>query len=128
MRTETTDDQDWGLKATVHVCTACIVVSLSTTDQNFVTPPLTKIAPFDARFASIIAEEFKQFTVPTQNGLKKKVLSLSSSRISGLKKFSPAPNLASINVQNFALHFAIALHLPLALLLAIAVAVVIRSS
>ena len=51
-------------------------------------------------------------------------LQLSSSRIRGLEKFSLS--LASVSVQNFALHFVIALYLALALLLAIAV--MIRSS
>ena len=46
----------------------------------------------------------------------------------GSKRFSPAPNLASVTIQNVALHFAIALHLALALLLAIAIAVMIRST
>ena len=58
--------------------------------------------------------------------LKKRLLSLSSSRIYGLQKNSPASNLASVSSQNFAIHLANALHLALALLLAIAV--MIRSS
>ena len=41
-----------GLKATVCVCTACTVVSLSTTSLNFITPPLAWTAPFDARLVS----------------------------------------------------------------------------
>ena len=49
MRTETAHDQDLGLKATVQVCTAYAVVSLSTTSLDFITPPLTWTAPFDAR-------------------------------------------------------------------------------
>ena len=43
---------DEGLKATVCVCTACTVVSLSTTSLNFITPPLAWTAPFDARLVS----------------------------------------------------------------------------
>ena len=48
IRTDTTLDQDEGLKATAKVCTACTVVSLSTASLNFITPPLTWTAPFDA--------------------------------------------------------------------------------
>ena len=36
----------------MYVCTACTVVSLSTTGLNFVTPPLTWTAPFDTRLVS----------------------------------------------------------------------------
>ena len=52
IRTDAALDQDCALKATVQVCTACMVVSLLTTCMNFNTPPLAQIAPFDARFAS----------------------------------------------------------------------------
>ena len=52
IRTDTTFDQDCGLKANVQVCTACMVVSLLTTCMNFNTPPLAQNAPFDARFAT----------------------------------------------------------------------------
>ena len=51
-RTDTTLDQDCVLKATAHVCTACMVVSLLTTCVHLNTPPLAQIAPFHARFAS----------------------------------------------------------------------------
>ena len=47
IRTDTTLDQDCVLKATVQVCTACMVVSLLTTCMSFNTPPLAQIAPFD---------------------------------------------------------------------------------
>ena len=52
IRTDTTLDQECVLKATVQVCTACIVVSLLTTCMNFNTPPLVQIAPFNATFVS----------------------------------------------------------------------------
>ena len=40
----------------MQVCTACTVVSLSTTSLNFNTPPLTWTAPFDARLLSKLRE------------------------------------------------------------------------
>ena len=40
IRTDTTLDQDCVLKANVHVCTACMIVSLLTTCLNLNTPPL----------------------------------------------------------------------------------------
>ena len=52
VRTDTTLDQDCVLKATVQVCTACMVVSLLTACMNFNTHPLSQIAPFYERFAS----------------------------------------------------------------------------
>ena len=51
IRTDTTLDQDCVLKATVQVCTACMVVSLLRTCLNFKTPLLAQIAPFDTSFA-----------------------------------------------------------------------------
>ena len=50
IRTDGKLDQDCVLKATVQVCTACMVVPLLTTCMNFYAPPLAQIAP--ARFAS----------------------------------------------------------------------------
>ena len=41
-----------GLKATVYVCTSCIVVSLSTASVNFNTPPSRVNFKFDARLVS----------------------------------------------------------------------------
>ena len=81
------------------------------------------VGTFNAIFVSEIAErctKLKEFNVQTQPwSWKRRLLSLSSSRIYPLSKLSPT--LESASSQNFAQHFAIALHLALALLLAIAV-------
>ena len=48
IRTDTTLDKDCVLKATVQVCTACMVMSSLTTCVNFNTPPLAHVCPFKA--------------------------------------------------------------------------------
>ena len=76
------------LKATVHVCTACMVVSLLTTCVHLNTPPLAQIAPFHARFASQTRKKARLPSGSVQASecrsvyhhslvLKKRVLSLS---------------------------------------------------
>ena len=55
-RTDTTLDQDCVLKATVQVCTACMIVSLLTTCMNFNTPPLAQVAPFRCKIRESNAE------------------------------------------------------------------------
>ena len=45
IKTDTTLDLDCVLKATVQVCTACMIVSWLTTCMNFNTPPLAQVAP-----------------------------------------------------------------------------------
>ena len=145
IRTDTTLDQDCVLKATVQVCTVCMVVSLLTTCMNFNTPPLAQIAPFDARFAR---QTRKKARLPTQSvqasecrsdhhgsctitawlkKKKKRLLSLSSTRVIGLrlgsKSCSPSRQTSQYS-RNFVLLVALALLLALALL----IAVMIRSS
>ena len=56
IRTYTTLDQDCVLKATVHVCTACMIVSLLTTCMNCNTPPLAQVAPFGCKIRESNAE------------------------------------------------------------------------
>ena len=63
IRTDTTLDQDCVLKATVQVCTACMVVSLLTTRMNFNTPPLAQ------NVNSVVSREGP--TTPLHNKTKK---------------------------------------------------------
>ena len=141
IRTDTTLDQDCVLKATVQVCTACMVVSLLTTCMSFNTPPLAQIAPFDAKFASQTRKyhstkklrkhvcHFKAFKlqrvqaitmalVQAQHGPEKaSALSLSSSRVIGLiKVVRQASKATSQSSRNFALRVALALLLLCSLL------------
>ena len=55
-RTDTTLDQDCVLKATVQVCTACMIVSLLTTCTNFNTLLLAQVAPFLCKIRESNAE------------------------------------------------------------------------
>ena len=112
----------------MFVWTSCSVVSSSTTSLNFNTPPLTVIAPCDARLVSYTRKKLqksKKARLPTDSCLNKPLcqglynhslvlnnlkhlLSLSS-RVHGLsKKFSPRLAVSQCS-QNFALHLAIAL-------------------
>ena len=56
IRIDTTLDQDCVLKASVHVCTACMIVSLLATCMNFITPPLAQVAPFRYKIRESNAE------------------------------------------------------------------------
>ena len=56
IRTDSTLDQDCVLKATVQVCTSCMIVSLLTTCMNFNTPPLAQVAPFRCKIRESNAE------------------------------------------------------------------------
>ena len=70
IRTDTTLDQDCVLKATVQVCTACMIVSLLTTCLNLNTPPLAQVAPFRCKIRESNAE------VPLDTKLSKHVCQL----------------------------------------------------
>ena len=70
IRKDTTLDQDCVLKATVQVCTACMIVSFLTTCMNFNTPPLAQIAPFRCK----IRESNEEVTMDTK--LRKHVCQL----------------------------------------------------
>ena len=134
LKTDTTLDQDW---ETVFECTPCTVCHCrqqvwiltlllsrglqlwcKTREQKRKDPQTEK-----ARLPTVSCPNNSLHRGVSNQSLvlKRRLLSLSSSRIYELLKLSPTPNLASVSSQNFALHFAIALHLALALLLAIAV-------
>ena len=66
IRTDTALDQHCALKATLQVCTACMDMSLLTTCMNFNAPPLARIAPFDARFASQTRKKARLLTQSVQ--------------------------------------------------------------
>ena len=70
IRTDTTLDQDCVLKATVQVCTACMIVSLLTTCLNLKTPPLAQVAPFRCKIRESNVE------VPLDTKLSKHVCQL----------------------------------------------------
>ena len=130
-RTDTTHDQDCVLQANVQVCTACMDVSLLKTCMNFNTPPLAQVALFDTSFAS---DTRMKTRLPTQSVqasecrsdlqrlmfhhslvLRKRLLSLSSSRVVGLligvcKVCSPNRAMSQYS-RNFVLLVALALPL-----------------
>ena len=61
------------LKATVQVCTACMIVSLLTTCMNFNTPPLARVAPFRCKIRESNAEvtldtKTQQARLPADSG------------------------------------------------------------
>ena len=70
IRTDTTLDQDCVLKASVQVCTTCMIVSLLTTWLNSNTPHLAHIAPFRWKIRESNAE------VPLDTKLSKHVCQL----------------------------------------------------
>ena len=70
IRTDTTLDQDVVLKATVQVCTACMIMSLLTTCLNLSTPHLAQVAPFRCKIRESNAE------VPLDTKLSKHVCQL----------------------------------------------------
>ena len=70
IRTDTTLDQDYGLKANVHVCAVCMIVSLLTTCLNLNTPLLAQVAPFRFKIRESNAE------VPLDTKLSKHVCPL----------------------------------------------------
>ena len=74
VRKETTLNQDCVLKATVHVCTACLIVSLLTTCLNLNTPPLAQVAPFrckirESNAAVPLDTKTQQARLPADSGL-----------------------------------------------------------
>ena len=74
IRTDTTLDQDCVLKATVQVCTACMIMSLLTTCLNFNTPPLAQVAPFrckirESNAGSTTGHKTQQARLPADCGL-----------------------------------------------------------
>ena len=75
IRTETTLDQDCVMKADVHVCTACVIVSLLTTCLNLNTPPLAQVSPFRCKIRESNAE------VPMDSKLNKHVCQLIALRV-----------------------------------------------
>ena len=136
IRTDTALDQDSVLKAIVQVCTACMVVSLLTTCNEFQHSSLSRrLHLFDARFASqtrkkAVLQTQKRSTFVMSNRpprlvyhhslvLKKSLFSLChphSSLGSWLGSQSYSPNRAiSQYSRNFVLLVALALLLALAL-------------
>ena len=74
IRTDATLDQDCVLKANVHICTACMIVSLLTTCLNFKTPPVAQVAPFRCKIRESNAEvpldtKTQQARLPADSGL-----------------------------------------------------------
>ena len=74
IRTDTTVDQDCVLKATVQVCTACMIVSLLTTCPNLNPPPLAQVAPFSMQDSRVKREskmdtKLSKHACPTDSGL-----------------------------------------------------------
>ena len=89
-----------GLKEIVHVCTACIIVSLSTTSLNFVTPPLTWFAP-------IMQESWAKPRKRRKKSSKKKASTLHTRRLKVITNFGVGQFI------NFALHLPVPCTLPL---------------
>ena len=74
IRTDTTLDQDCVLEAAVHVCTACMIVSLLITCMNFNTPPLVQVAPHSMQDSRVKrgcnnGHKTQQARLPTDSGL-----------------------------------------------------------
>ena len=73
IRTDTTLDQDCVLKATVQVCTACMIVSLLTTCLNLNTPPPAHVAPLSMQDSRVkrgtTGHKTQQARLPTDYGL-----------------------------------------------------------
>ena len=119
IRTDTTLDQDSVLTATVFVCTSCSVVSLSTTSLNFITPPLTWTAPFDARLVGKTlmyrsTEKLRKGRLPTDSCLNKfkasklGPLHLDQSRVSKRLSMARAQSQSHVRRQSVFTNFRVA--------------------